>query len=314
MQIDLIVNPCAHLYRRERRLLERVRKVARGRVRLHVTGSLTELREACEELARRGTDVVALSGGDGTLMAGVTALRAAFGEADLPAIAPLPGGTAGTVARNWGIAGDPAAALARLLQGGLGRRQRRPSLLVEQWAAGAPAPALQQVGFIFGTGLVASFFQLYYERGAPGYSGAAKLVARIFVESFVSGPIARRVLEPLPCKLVVDGQLMPPDAWSLICCSVVQNLGIHMIVNYRAAEDHQRPHLVATPMKVPQLGPRAPLVLAGKPIGGPGHVDALVESLAVRFAGKGPYVLDGELLDAHEVAVRAGPQLTIVTP
>ena len=307
MRIDLVLNPHARLYQRRPDLVERMRQRVKGRCAVHVTHTLAELDDLAAELARRGTDLVLLSGGDGSLMAGVSALERAFGDGQLPVVAPIPGGTAGTVARNWGAHGDPARCLERLLEGPR-RLTERPSLQIEALHAGKLS---RRLGFIFGTGLVASFFGLYYEHGAPGYLGAAALVSRIFLESFVGGPVASRVLQPLPCTLEVDGQVQTPSAWSLICAAVVPNLGIHMLVTYRAAEDPERPHLIASPLPPRDLGPRAPLVLAGRCIGGEGHVDRLAESFTVRFPSVGPFVLDGELLEASEVRVRAGPILTV---
>jgi hypothetical protein len=88
-----------------------------------------------------------------------------------------------------------------------------------------------------------------------------------------------------------------------------------MLVTYRAGEDAARPHLVASPLSSRQLGPRAPLVLAGQRIGGPGHFDDLVRELVVRFPnGLGPYVLDGDVLRASEVKVGGGPVIRVVAP
>jgi len=311
MRIDLIVNPHARMYVRDAALLTRMREVASGRCQFHVTHSVAELDKLAAELARRGTDLVLLSGGDGSLMAGATALMDAFGGNALPAIAPIPGGTAGTVARNWRLSGKPTRCLQRMLAGPR-LLSRRPSLLLE--SRDGEQPPKRRVGFIVGTGLVANFFRLYYAQDAPGYSGSAKLVARIFVESFVGGAMARQVLKPLPCTLEVDGRSLEPSAWSLICAAVVPNLGIHMLVTHRGGEDPQRPHLVATPLPPSQLGPRAPFVLAGKRIGGAGSVDRLVASFTIRFPSSGPYVLDGELLEASEVRVSAGPLLMVATP
>lgn len=308
--VDLIVNRSARLYARDPRLLDRVLSVARHRADVVVTSSLAELGEVCRAIAARGSSLVLLAGGDGTLMAGVSALADAFGPEALPPIGPVPGGTAGTVARNWGIVGDPARYLQRLLAQPRTRHDRPSLRIVSQHGA---SPPQRRIGFIVGTGLVASFFRLYYDEGAPGYAGSARLVARIFAESFVGGPLARRVLTPMPLRLEVDGTLEPPEAWSLVCCAVVRNLGIHMLVTYRAGEDPDRPHLVATPMSPRQLGPRAPLVLAGKPIGGRDGVDRLVRSFTLRFDGEGSYVLDGELFPATTVEVSAGPQLEVVS-
>ncbi|XXY53781.1 diacylglycerol kinase family protein [Sorangium sp. So ce269] len=297
-----------------------------GGAELHPTSSVAELAEVCDRIARRGTDLVAISGGDGSFMAGVTALARAFGERSLPPLALLPGGTVATVARNWGMSGDPAALLARIvrdhrdLRSGAAARGavRRPTLRAR---ATTRSGVEERIGFIFGTGLVASFFDVYYERGGDGYSAAARIVARVFVESFYGGACARRVLDPLPCTIEVEGRQLAPRAWSLICSSVVRDLGIHMRVTYRAGEDLDRPHLVASALPPRGLGPRAPLVLAGRRIGGKDHFDDLVRDFTVRFGAsagaasldEGPYILDGDPLRASEIRISAGPSIDVLS-
>jgi hypothetical protein len=93
----------------------------------------------------------------------------------------------------------------------------------------------------------------------------------------------------------------------------VRDLGIHMLVTYRAGEDPSRPHLVASALPAKRLGPRMPLVLSGRSIGGRDHFDDLVRSFVVRYGEEpGPYVLDGEILRARDVEVTAGPILDVV--
>ena len=307
MLADLVVNLTARGHARAPELTASMRQIAAGRCRVHLCESLVALDDACDRIAADGSPLVILSGGDGTLMAGVSALHERLGT-KLPRIAALRAGTAGTIAKNWGMDGEPASRLSALLDGPR-RLQPQPSLMVEAQHSGGED---KRVGFIFGTGLVASFFRLYEARGAPGYAGAAQMVARIFAESFVGGPMAREVLTPMPCRLVVDGRNQPQRAWSLICASVVRDLGIGMRLTYRAADDPLRPHLVASALPPRRLGPRAPRVLAGRSIGGPDLVDGLVEQLEVRFEEHGRYVLDGELLTADRVLVRAGPVLDTV--
>jgi diacylglycerol kinase (ATP) len=314
MRIDVIVNTTARRYAADPRLVDRLRRVSnegKYAAAVHETATLEALAATAGALAARGTDLVVLSGGDGTFMAGVTALARAFGEDRLPRLALLPGGTVATVARNWGMAGDPVALLERLLRDPDRLRfVARPTLRVSGVTGGASSG--ERLGFIFGTGLVASFFDEYYARGARGYAGAARIVGRIFAESFWGGPLARRVLDPLPCTIEVEGRRLGPEAWSLVCAAVVRDLGIHMLVTYRAGEDPARPHLVASPLPSSQLGPRAPLVLAGRSIGGRDHFDDLVRGFTVRFPpGGGPYVLDGDVLRTDEVRVAAGPAIHV---
>lgn len=310
MRIDVIVNATARRHAARPRLLQQIRRSCAGIAGVYETTTLAELDSAARALAERGTDLVLLSGGDGTFMAGVTALSRAFGDDAIPRIGLVPGGTVATIARNFGTTGDPLDVLARLLRAPERLRDvSRPTLRVRGVRAGAEET---RVGFIFGTGLVASFFDVYYADGARGYAGAARIVARIFAESFWDGPYARRVLDPMPCTIEVDGAPLAPRAWSLICAAVVRDLGIHMLVTYRAGEDPARPHLVASPLRSRALGPRAPLVLAGRRIGGEGHFDDLVGEFVVRFPGVGSYVLDGDVLRAESVQVSAGPRLRVV--
>jgi diacylglycerol kinase (ATP) len=303
-------------------LLE-VLRARRPGMRVVETHSMAELDRAAEEIAREVPDAVVLAGGDGSYMAGVTALARAFaaagrGEDALPPIALAPGGTVSTVARNWGFkggglfsgGGDAARHASRLLDAvstGRATTRARPTLRVVDDAA-------TRIGFIVGAGLVSRFFEVYDEDGARGYGGAAKIVGRIFAGSFARGRLAARVLTPVECSIEVDGVRAPFDRTSLVCASVVKNLGIGMRLLYRAGEAHDRFHVVASSLGPALLGPQLPLVLAGRPLLGSGRVDTLAKTLTLRFPEyDGAYVLDGELLRAERVDVTPGPVLRIVS-
>lgn len=311
MRIDIIANTNARAYRKQASLIGDIRRIAAGVANVHGTTHVDELEAICSEIAARGADLVILSGGDGSFMAGVTALVRAFDHRPLPRIALLPGGTVATVARNFGMQGSPVPLLERLLSNPSAFATTRSGTLCVRQTLGGET--VERVGFIFGTGLVARFFDLYYADGARGYPGAARITARIFVDSFYGGPYARRVLTPMPCSIDTDGERVEGERWSLVCAAVVKDLGIGMKVNYRAGEDLERVHLVASQLPPHLLGPRAPLVLLGKHMGGKGHVDRLVQSFTVRFEPDGPYVLDGDMLRASEISVSAGPAIDVVT-
>ncbi|MBX3260895.1 MAG: hypothetical protein KF782_14510 [Labilithrix sp.] len=275
---------------------------------------------------------VVLAGGDGSYMAGVSALVRAFGDRPLPPVALAPGGTVSVVARNWGMRGDPVRYATRLLDaiaGGTARATRRPTLRVREArdddahaardgadahaARGATTPGRRErVGFIFGAGLVARFFEVYEARGAGGNVAAARIVARVFAGSVVGSRFARSVLDPNACEVSVDGAPAPFDRVSLLCASVVRHVGLGMRLTPRAGEALDRFHVVGTPLGPRALGPQMPLVLAARPLLGP-RVDALATELRLRFPdGAGAYVLDGDLLHADAVTVTAGPALDVV--
>ncbi len=312
MQVHVIANATAGGFRRHPEWIGRLSSACRERATLHVTESMQALEHACEMVAAERPSLVAVCGGDGTHMAGVSALATTLPKTELPTLALVAGGNAGTVARNWnGCVLDPVEHVRRLLDAWHARSGqvgsvKRASLAVRD-SAGA-----ERVGFIFGTGLIASFFSEFYRRGGGGYAEAARMIARIFSGSFVDGELARKVLSPMACRLTVDGEPRPQKAFTLIASSVLRNLGMHLMVTPRAAEDPTRPHLVAFNLSVRECGLQFWRILSGRRLVGSGNVDALVRQFRVDFeAGQGAYVLDGDLIHSDWVEVSAGPMLRI---
>jgi diacylglycerol kinase family enzyme len=320
MPVDVIVNTTAALHAARPGLLEGIRRLCEGIAVVHATATLGELDAVVCRIRARGSELVILSGGDGSVAAGVTAVARRFGEGSLPRFGFLPCGAVSTIAHNLGFRGNPLALLRRMLDVRRPRAARTcPTLRVSSCREGEWC---ERLGFIFGTGLVARFFDVYYRGAGRGSLAAARIVARVFLESFWGGVYAHKILDPIACSLEVDGRALPPLNWSLGCAAVVRDLGLHMRVTHRAGEDPRRPHVVASALSPRELGPRAPWVIAGRPIGGPEHFDDLASELTVRFldrestclsnGGEGPYVLDGDVFSANVVRVAAGPELRLV--
>lgn len=304
-RIEIVVNPNAGQLRRGA-LLPAIRDLAQRRATVQVTQTLCELHQVARELAKTRPDIVAFCGGDGSFMAGVTALSAAYAGTPLPTLAFVPAGTVGTVARNWGGSRAALKQLGSLLEpSGPRDVQVKPCLRVT-------AGGREQIGFTFGTGLVARFFERYEAAGAGGLGPALGIVSRVFWGSFWSDAYSRSVLDPLPCRLSADGRPLPAAAYSLIVCSVLRDLGLHLRVTYRAEEDPERLHLVASSQPPRQLGPQAWRVLLGKPLVGGAGFDELVGSFTVEFTAGGAYILDGDRFVADRVEVRPGPQLRLM--
>jgi diacylglycerol kinase (ATP) len=308
---DVVIN-CHARYLGERSELRAAiaDQARRGGARVHETRSLEELGRVAREIAGRGTRAVVLAGGDGSHMAGLTALGHAFGGSP-PPIALAPGGTVCTVARNFGMRGSRRAWAERVVRAacsGSARIATRPTLRARDDGGG------DRLGFIFGAGLVARFFDAYYAAGAEGIGAAARIAARLFVGSLVNTAEARTVLTPTECALTVDGKPAAPRAWSLVLASVVRDVGLHVRATYRAAEESERFHVVASGLPAHALGWQFPRVLAGRPMRGEPRIDALARSLDITFEAAGAYVFDGDVMRAHSVRVEAGPAIQVLAP
>jgi diacylglycerol kinase (ATP) len=289
------------------------RAANRAHARIHETSSLEDLDQVARSIAARGTDCVVLAGGDGSYMAGLTALALAYRGRALPSVAFAPGGTVCTVARNLGMRGRARVHGARIVEAAGSGRVRpvpQPTLRVRDDAGG------DRIGFIFGAGLVLRFFDAYYAAPRQGLAAAAKLVARVFAGSITGSAFAKHVLHPARCSLHVDEEThVARDAheWSLVLASVVRDVGLHMLVPYRAAEEIDRFHVVASGLPPRALGAQLPRVLRGLPLQGEPRVDALARSVRVAFDGDdGGYVLDGDVFRGRAVKVEAGPAFPLV--
>jgi diacylglycerol kinase family enzyme len=308
--VALIVNRNARRLRVGSDLAGRLTQAAEGRASVFTTHSLDELERAVEHIVRGGIPRVVLCGGDGTLMAGVSALHRHAGAGPFPDVCFVPCGTVATVARNWGIRGEPVEIVERVLGGdSLVRRAKRTLRVAEVGGS-------TRIGFIFGTGLVANFFERYYADGARGLPSAARIAVRVFVGSFFEDAYSRSVLDPIECEIAIDGVEHPGSAYSLVVCSVVPDLGLHLSPTYRAEEHPEKLHFVASTQSPKSLGPQVWRVVAKQRLSGDDVVDRLVSRFTIRYPipDRGPYVLDGDLFRAHEVTVGVGPVLSVLLP
>ena len=116
--IGVVVNPHARANRtgggeRARRLAE----VLGNDGLVRVTQSREAIDEVAHEFRDRGTEVLAICGGDGSYHCTLTAFRGVYGEAPLPLLLPLRAGTINYIANGIGTRrGTAEQMLARVVQ------------------------------------------------------------------------------------------------------------------------------------------------------------------------------------------------------
>jgi len=196
---------------------------------LHVeTTHAAAVPEALGEFARKGVDVLAVNGGDGTLMRVLTEVIAA-GEFDdrAPMIAPLRGGRTNMTALDVGAHRDPVKGLEALIAadrvGELERRVVQRRVLHVEY--GPERRTLY--GMFFGLGVIHRGIQLTHRSFPKGRAQG------VFGGTLVTGALLSRlallrerdgVLAPDKLQLMLDGEMQPGGEYMLAMACTLDRL------------------------------------------------------------------------------------------
>ncbi len=284
----MLVNPQAGLTKADSRGLERV---LAGRGFVAEAGSPEELRRFVGEVYREGIGVVCVCGGDGTLGRLATALVGDPAPGDIPAIAPIGGGTMNTIARSLGLGTTmPAAALEQLLRGGT-RVKRVARCTIRVDAEGAES----RLGFMFGAGVPARFLRLYEQGDRLGALRAARVLVELVGSASIGGSAVRELFAPVAGEVAIDGVDTGLGRISMVYAAVIDDIGLGFRPTPRAPFESARFEILAADARPADLIKALPRLRFGDGIGGDPWVDVCAESAAVRLQDPMEYMIDGDV-------------------
>jgi diacylglycerol kinase (ATP) len=253
-----------------------------------------------------GVDVLALSGGDGTMQRALEAMLAIWGDAPLPHLLFLDGGTAGLVPRSAGT-GRALTAVAGLREA----VQRRAPVPVR------PFPTLRigdHRAFTVGLGAFHRMAVEYVARGRRGQRDHARMGVGLFGSWLVGGPFARRMFEPLPYPIHVgDRRFATGELFGLHVSSLDRfMLGIYRRLDLRA--DGLRLVALGPLTRRQLLAGMVPLGLGALPLPSPMLVTN-TEAVTLESEGPIPYMADGEFFTSEgPLRIERGVTLSAVMP
>ncbi len=310
-RIGVIVNPRSRRNRDRPGAAERARGIVGGLERGAEAADPEALQDAMIRFHSEGVDVVAVHGGDGTSGRIVGAATEVWATGDLPALAMLRGGTMNTVANGLDVErGRPEELLAHLassVRGGHGVTVRRAGTM----------DVAGRKGFLFGTGIFASFLGEYYGRGRPHPTPLTALETFLAASgsALVRGPTVRRMMDRVRSTLTVDGERLEPHPWLFVCGGTSAELGLGFRPFSRIEEDPGRFHLIGC-----STGPARFVMGLGRYYQGrgprPGHGRQWLAS-ECRIEAERPgfsYMVDGDLDQRTDgvLHVRSGPEVDVV--
>ncbi len=332
-RIALISNPRSRQNRRDpglaRRLLAQI-----GPAALLEPGSVEELERALAALvaAEGRPEVLAINGGDGSSHVVLTAWIRCFGEADLPYLSLLCGGTMNTVASGMGVKRPPtqvAAALADFLTASPAGTPPEPRTVARYLLRvdDPERPESPQYGFLFGNGLISNFLELYYEGSEPTPVKAAWLLARGVASVLAyglsggrigSGGLGQRLMQPVSVAVAsegAEGAQVPVRAYLSVAAGTVDDIGLGFRPFYEAVRRPGTLHLLelgCTPVAFVQNLPR---VWRAQPILAPGVASRVVTGFRLQAPEPMGYMVDGDFhRGGRELRVSVGPLIRVIRP
>ena len=305
--IGVIVNPLASGNRVRPGTAARLAAVVGADGEVVETENLAALDAALHHFRDRGFDVLAVSGGDGSLCRAISMAVGVWGEDNLPPFVALRGGTINNVSRTIGGSARPEAYLGKVMSS---YRARRTFATMER-------PLLRVNGSIYGSivgaGLITHFLEEYYEGGNPGVASAAGLLLRCGLSWLGRGEFIGRVVPTLKGRAECDDDVLPFEEFTLVLASSVRHIGLGVQPFYLSGRKRGFFHVLAGPPTPGQLLSRLPRFRRGFPAGLDTLYDNMARRFRIEFAEPQSFTVDGELFPSvRALTVEAGPAVRFV--
>lgn len=294
--LGVVVNPHARANRNGG--AERVRRLAEvvgddGVVR--VTQSVQQIEEVAREFRDRGTEILAICGGDGSYHCTLTGFRAVYGDARLPMLLPLRAGTINYVANAiGGRRGGPEQVLGRVV------RDYRRGRTHETTERDLLRVNGVEYGFVLSFGTAVNYLRAYYAMEKQGPWQAARLLSRLVVSALAGTHISRAVFQATTADIECDDLPLPFRQFTFFFAATVDRIALGFRPTYLATRKPGYFHVVGGPIPALRLIRRVLRIYRGFPTGEPTLFDTLGRHLVIRFFRPEPYMIDGDILPPIE--------------
>ncbi len=306
MHIGVITNVRSRWNRNHPQVLGSLRQILGGRGVLAATEDPSELPAVAQSFRDAGVEILALNGGDGTNHVTLTAFLREWGDAPLPAIAFLRGGTMNTVARGCGVtSGRPETLLQRLVQG-VGSGGELPFLHRHLLRVN------EHYGFIFGNGLIANYLRYYYEGGDASPIKAAKVLAQAVGSVLVGGEMSKDLFAPVPCRVTLDGVPWPKESFAAIGVGTVPEVGLGFTPFFHVLNQEGVFHALGIACSPMAFVADMPKVFQGKPTLSEDILSMAGKKMVIHQQEGQSFMIDGDVYAGGEVVeVEVGPRVRV---
>ncbi len=304
MKIGVIFNPYARKNYKDPTIFEKIKYIVGDKGIVEMSQHLDEIVPIAKRFKENGIEVIAISGGDGTMMNTISRILRVYDT--FPPILILRGGTMNMLGDSLGIKTNQLDTLRRFVSSDPDKLKytHRDTIKVGEY-----------IGFIFGIGLVPNFLSAYYEGPRTGAVKALEIIAKGIYSGLIGGEFSKKLLQPLEAEVKVNNEKIPFTLISAILAQTIENLSLGFKPMYRAMEKPGTFHTYVAGLKLTQIILKIPNLFSGKPIKHPLVYDALAEKLEILSDKPFKYTLDGDLFESEgRLIATSGPEIKFVIP
>jgi diacylglycerol kinase family enzyme len=313
MKIGVLLNRNAGRHRLfRRRLAEDLRAALEKEDLLAETWHVDQIKDTLVEFRKAGVDTLAIAGGDGSNHYVLSAAVEVFGQAGLPRVALLCGGTHNAHALSIGVRGAPRSLLQRLVAAR--RNGHRPGRARRVLLRLSDARRVWH-GFTMATGFMHRFYQEMLTTSGDDTWQALKMLGGWTADVIKGGKRLKQVFQTESGRVDIEGAECPFSETNGVACSAMEKLGLGF-TPFPLASVQEGHFQVA----VSRIRPGALLKIMHRWWRGrlPEHPDVFVTHTARVLLPDRPkigFVLDGELYQAEGwLSIQAGPLIDFILP
>lgn len=307
--IGVIFNPVAGKNRKNKGKQIEIQKLLEGVGSLKVTRTMDDLNQAINDFKNQDIEIIAISGGDGTIHLVLSAVIQIYKDTPLPRFLALRSGTMNTFTNSVKFKGKTTGILKKAIDT---YNMSLPFFKIEQHLV----KVNDKYGFMTGGGIVSNFLDTYYSSKNPGPVQGAKMVSGIVLSTLFQTNYAKTIFSPTAMDITINGKRLPTSEYMYFLGCTIKELGLGFTPTPHAYDRPDHFHFHASSMKPLSLLPKLPSLYFGKDFTHPDmQHNGIAKEVIIEPKGKLRWMMDGDMYTTEvPLHMSAGPTITVVSP
>lgn len=304
--IGVILNPFSKKYKNDPNKLDHMAFIIGDKASCKPTEDASDLLRVAEEFKSRDIDVLAISGGDGTIHCTITTFINVYGEKPLPKITFLRGGTLNTIAATLGIKGSTENLMSNLLI----KYHEDKAFDIRKLRL---MKINQLYGTIFGLGLIYNFMEEYYKNATLNPVVAAKTVTRAVFSGIFNGKLSQKMFKRFDADVIVNGKKWPFANYCAVFSGSIRQVGLDFNVFRSMIDQNEGFHTIGLNLSPHEIILQIKKMHDGKPPKHEGILEEPAKTMEIQLVEPLPYTIDGDMLEPQQkFTISEGPEITIL--